>query len=980
MKNYIFISLLILLSHLYQLNAEIDANHSSNISVVKEIQVGVILDMGSLVGKVVNSCISMAISDFYALNTHYTTRILLHIRDSKGEPLRALSAALDLLENMKVQAIIGPGTSPEAMLLAALGDKAKVPILSFSRTPPTEYPYLVQLLQDQTLEFYGVASVVESFQWTNVILIYEEGEIISNLADSFQEKNIRIAYRSAISPSATDEQILVELHNITSSSTPQTTFVVHVSPSLASRLFLNVKRLGMMSEGYAWIVTDKTMDLLHSMDSSVLIESMQGVLGFKSHIPSSYQLSNFTVRWRRKFRMEKPNMEMIELNVFGLWAYDAIWALARAVERVTDKISQTKKQNVALNVMDLANIGASQSGSIILNELLQIRFRGLSGEFQFMNGKLISRAFEIVNVFGKGERRVGFWTLTDGITREMFPTVSEKHPTSSSTSGLEAIIWPGGSSTTPKGWLMPMNSKKLRIGVPVKQGFEDLIKVHHDPGTNATTATGFCIDVFKAAIDALPSDVSYEFIPFEDSNGEPAGNYNDLVYQVYLQNYDGVVGDITITANRSLYVDFTMPFTDLGAGTIARVARVGNKNMWIFLKPLDSNLWLTSAAFFILTGFVVWVIEHSVNEEFQGSAGQQIGTVFWFSFSTLVFAHREKLSSNLSRLIVIVWVFVVLILTSSYTATLSSLLTVQQIQLTSKDNYIGYQRGSLDIVSNLNFQDTRLRPYYSPEEYADALSRGTKNGGVDAIVDEIPYMKAFFARYPHDYAMIASESTTNGFAFVFQKGSPLVSEMSRAIMKLREEGKLVKMEKAWFNSESSSMAQQDSVTSTNNNPNVLNLDNFSGLFLISGICSALALVIFLINLLCENWNVIKYYFFIKVYSKAVERALMLEADNRDKDARREQWKQKRGAGSSSEGSSWKKNNGGSRPARRDTPTVLAQQSGVQISSSQAQAPQGHVFVLAPTDASPGSSVLRGMPSSLRISGKDFKQHLAQRCI
>ncbi|XP_059670206.1 uncharacterized protein LOC132315814 [Cornus florida] len=50
--------------------------------------------------------------------------------------------------------------------------------------------------------------------------------------------------------------------------------------------------------------------------------------------------------------------------------------------------------------------------------------------------------------------------------------------------------------------------------------------------------------------------------------------------------------------------------------------------------------------------------------------------------------------------------------------------------------------------------------------------------------------------------------------------------------------------------------------------------------------------------------------FIKVYSEAVERALMLEADNKEKDARREQLKQKRGAGPSSEGSSWKKNRGG----------------------------------------------------------------------
>ncbi|XP_059635817.1 uncharacterized protein LOC132277997 [Cornus florida] len=49
--------------------------------------------------------------------------------------------------------------------------------------------------------------------------------------------------------------------------------------------------------------------------------------------------------------------------------------------------------------------------------------------------------------------------------------------------------------------------------------------------------------------------------------------------------------------------------------------------------------------------------------------------------------------------------------------------------------------------------------------------------------------------------------------------------------------------------------------------------------------------------------------FIKVYSEAVERALMLEADNREKDARREQLKQKRGAGPSSERSSWKRNRG-----------------------------------------------------------------------
>ena len=69
-------------------------------------------------------------------------------------------------------------------------------------------------------------------------------------------------------------------------------------------------------------------------------------------------------------------------------------------------------------------------------------------------------------------------------------------------------------------------------------------------------------------------------------------------------------------------------------------------------------------------------------------------------------------------------------------------------------------------MSNLNFKDDRLKPYFPPEEYADALTRGSKNGGVGAIIDEIPFIKIFLARYPGDYTMIASEPSTNGFGFV----------------------------------------------------------------------------------------------------------------------------------------------------------------------------------------------------------------------
>ncbi|CAL5424798.1 unnamed protein product [Camellia sinensis] len=825
-----FLILLVLLSFLTLLNAELDefacqsqSGSSSNLGgAVNEIKVGVILDMGSWVGKVVHSCIAMAISDFYAVNTpHYKTRVVLHIRDSNGEPLLALSAALDLIENIKVQAmIIGPETLLEDKLLALLGDTAKIPIISFATSPySTHYPYSVQIKPDEIIEFKGIADIVGSFGWRNVILVHEDTvtdcgrEILPFLVNTFEEISMHISYTSSISYSATNDQILEELHKLKTIQT--TVYIVHMSPPLSSRLFLNVKRLGMMGEGHAWIVTAITMNLLHTMDSSS-IESMQGGLGFKSYIPGSSELHNFTVRWRREFHIQDPSFEVAELNAFGIWVYDAIWALA--VEKVKKSSPSTRdshQRGMGPNLMDLPNIGASQSGSMLLKEILQSRIVGLSGEFQLLNGRLIFKAFEMVNVIDRGERRVGFWTPTDGIKKQMYP----------SNSGLEAIVWPGGSTTTPKGWLVRMSGKRLRIGVPLTR-FKELINVNHNPQTNATTVTGFCVDVFNAAIETLQYELPHEFFPFEDANGQMAGTYNDLLDQVYLQNYDA---------------------TDMGIGRVAQVDM--KKNMWIFLKPLDSDLWLASAGFFILTGFVVWLIERPINEEFQGSRAQQIGTVLWFSFSTLVFAHRERLFSNF---VVIVWLFVVLILSSSYTATLTSLLTVQQIQLASNGDYIGYKGQSYlqgVIVKNLNFTDSRLRIYSSPEEHADALS----SGSVAAIIDEIPYLKIFLAKYSGSYAMVASESTTSGFGFVFRKGLPLVPEISRGIGQLRENGTLMRIEQAWFNSPPS-LGSTENSSVTNGSPSRLNVDSFRGLFLISVLSSASALVILSIHSLYQRWH------------------------------------------------------------------------------------------------------------------------------
>ncbi len=68
------------------------ALNATNDPGADEFHVGVILDLGSLVGKEARTSISMAVEDFYASHKNYRTRLVLHVRDSRGNNFQAASA------------------------------------------------------------------------------------------------------------------------------------------------------------------------------------------------------------------------------------------------------------------------------------------------------------------------------------------------------------------------------------------------------------------------------------------------------------------------------------------------------------------------------------------------------------------------------------------------------------------------------------------------------------------------------------------------------------------------------------------------------------------------------------------------------------------------------------------------------------------------------------------------------------------------
>ena len=134
------------------------------------------------------------------------------------------------------------------------------------------------------------------------------------------------------------------------------------------------------------------------------------------------------------------------------------------------------------------------------------------------------------------------------------------------------------------------------------------------------------------------------------------------------------------------------------------------------------------------------------------------------------------MKTNYSRVVVVVWTLLVFLIVTSYNANLTAMLTVEKLQpaitdmnsLIRNGDYVGYPNASflLEHLKHMGFSEDKLRPYATVDEYADALSRGSSNNGVSALVDEIPYIKIFLKKYCGKYTMAGQTSRTGGFGFV----------------------------------------------------------------------------------------------------------------------------------------------------------------------------------------------------------------------
>ncbi|XP_062217965.1 glutamate receptor 3.1-like [Phragmites australis] len=821
------------------------------------VNIGSILRFNSTIGGVSAVAIRAALEDINSDPTILNgTALQVDMRDTNcADGFLAMVQALQFMEN-DVIAIIGPQCSTIVHIISLVANELRVPLMAFASDPTLssiQFPFFVRTTPSDLYQMAAVAAVVDYYQWKIVTAIYVDDDYgrngIAALDDELTARRCKISYKVGFPVNAKRSELLHLLVNV--NNMESRVIIVHTSAPSGLQLLSLANTLNMMGNGYVWIATDWLSSYLDANSSvpAETISGMQGVLTLRPHIPKSKMKSNLISKWSSLSK--KYNHSDLRTSAYAFYVYDSVWTVARALDSFFDDggsisfSNDSRLRDETGRTLHLEAMSIFDMGNKLLGKIRKVNFTGVSGQVQFdAQGDLIHPAYDIINIIGNGVRTIGFWSNYTRLLSTVLPEDLYSKPPNSSLANqhLYDVIWPGETAQKPRGWAFPFNAKKLNIAAPNRFSFKEFITKDNVTGL----MKGYCVDVFTQALALLPYPVTYEFVPFGSGTENP--HYDELVQMVQDNVFDAAIGDITITMNRTQIVDFTQPFIETGLVILAPVKK-HITNSWAFLQPFTLEMWCVTGLFFLIVGVVVWVLEHRVNDDFRGSPREQIMTIFWFSFSTLFFAHRENTMSTLGRGVLIIWLFVVLIIVSSYTANLTSILTVQQLDtsirglddLKSSDDPIGFQVGSFAeeyMVKELNISRLRLKALGSPEEYAENLKLGPKKGGVMAIVDERPYVELFLSTYCK-IAVAGSDFTSRGWGFAFPRDSPLQIDLSTAILALSENGELQRIHDKWLMTGECTADNTEFVES-----NQLRLDSFGGLFLICGVACVLALLLY----------------------------------------------------------------------------------------------------------------------------------------
>ena len=307
---------------------------------------------------------------------------------------------------------------------------------------------------------------------------------------------------------------------------------------------------------------------------------------------------------------------------------------------------------------------------------------------------------------------------------------------------------------------------------------------------------GFSIDLWREIAKEL--DLEYEVY------GEKT--VIDLLDAVSSKNTDVAIAGITITAEREQNVDFSHSFFESGLQILVPVnppSSPVNTFLWLIFSPILLETIAVLILVIIISAHLLWFFERKSNPDmFPKEYLAGVWEACWWSVVTVVtVGYGDKAPTGVAgRIIATIWMFTGVLLISYFTASVSSALTVQQLEssITGPESLDG--KTVATVKGSTAAQYLADRPIRKIEfELVEEAFESLEESQVDAVVYDAPVLQNYAVNQGvGKVRVVGSMFEKQNYGIALKPDSPYREPINRALLKLIENGTYERIYEKWF--------------------------------------------------------------------------------------------------------------------------------------------------------------------------------------
>jgi polar amino acid transport system substrate-binding protein len=292
--------------------------------------------------------------------------------------------------------------------------------------------------------------------------------------------------------------------------------------------------------------------------------------------------------------------------------------------------------------------------------------------------------------------------------------------------------------------------------------------------------TGLTIELWKKIAQQLGYQYQIRYYP----------QFDQLLIDTAAGKIDVALSSITVNAQRQRIMDFTEPYFTTGLGIAVPVKY---ENTWVaaaceLITPRYLELLGAVGLLLLGSGALMWLLERKKNtKDFRRQIIPGIGDGIWWSAQTMTtLGYGDVVPRTFKgRLVGMIWMFCSVVIISSFTAAITSTMTLQTMTGPVTDSTdlthvkvatIGPDTTSMDYLAQRGIQ-----PVVFPHVF-DALT-ALHAGTVDAVVYDTPLLQYQIQKnFQGDLRVLPGLIRIQYYAIALPPGSPLRRDINFALL------------------------------------------------------------------------------------------------------------------------------------------------------------------------------------------------------